>query len=193
MKILFILIFLFLSSVYSKPLVQEKYEFYDIYPTNKHLLEDSMDDFSPIINFGSIRHGTVHWKIRYRYKRQLKLGVCRIIEVKTLVDILFSLPKIAKDFKASRGMKSAFRRYYDILLVSLKKHSSYAVEAGNEIERELLKLKTTREYCDALKIEAKTIGSNIIQKYKQKNKDYEIRTYEGFLEGISSEKLQKGI
>jgi predicted secreted Zn-dependent protease len=183
------LLFLFISFLFAKPLVQERYEFYDIYPTNKHLLEDSMDDFSPIVNFGSIRHGTVHWKIRYRYKRQLKLGVCRIIEVKTLVDVLYSIPKISKDFKISRGMKSAFRRYYDILLVSLKKHRSYAVEASNEIERELLKLKTTRKYCDSLNVEAKTIGSNIIQKYKQKNKNYEIRTYEGFLEGISSEKL----
>jgi predicted secreted Zn-dependent protease len=59
MKLHFLLL-LITGVVFAKPLVKTNYDFYDIYPINKHKLEDSMDQTSPISNFWSIRHGTVY-------------------------------------------------------------------------------------------------------------------------------------
>lgn len=186
-------LFLFVSilclSVFGKPLVVTNYKYYNIYPTNKHKLEDSMDKTSPISSFGSIRHGTVNWKIRYYYKRQRRMGICSIAEVKTKVDIVYHIPKLAKNHKSPTGTRSVFNRYYIILKDYLKKHSDFAVQAANEIEEELIKIKPLNNDCELIKSDARNMARAIIKKYKKKNKDYEIRTYEGFLEGVRSEKL----
>ncbi len=188
MKILFLLL-LSTIVIFAKPLVKTNYDFYDIYPINKHKLEDSMDQTSPLSNFGSIRHGTVYWKIRYRYKRERKAGICRIAEVKTLMDITYTVPKIPKTYKAPSGTRSVFNRYSEILLTYLKKNSDYAVLAGNEIEKELVKIKPFNNDCELIKVDAKRVATKIINKFKKKNKDFEIRTYEGFLDSVRTEKL----
>lgn len=188
MKLVF-LIFVLSLSVFAKPLVVTNYNYYDIYPTNKHNLEESMDKTSPISAFGSVRHGTVNWKIKYYYKRQRKMGVCSIAEVKTKVDITYHVPKLAKNYKAPKGTRSVFNRYYTILKDYLQKHSDFAVDAASEIEKELVKIKPLNNDCEIIKSDAVKTARAIIKKYKKKNKDYEIRTYEGFLEGVRSEKL----
>lgn len=188
MKLIFLLYIISLS-LFGKPLVNTNYKYYDIYPTNKHKLEDSMDKTSPISSFGSVRHGTVNWKIRYYYKRQRRLGICSIAEVKTKVDVVYHIPKLAKNYKSPKGTRQVFNRYYIILKDYLKKHSDFAVQAANEIEEELIKIKPLNNDCEIIKTDAKRVAKAIIKKYKKKNKDYEIRTYEGFLEGVRSEKL----
>lgn len=188
MRYIFLVVILFCLS-FSKPLVRTNYKYYDIYPTNKHKLEDSMDATSPISSFGSIRHGTVSWKIAYLYKRQRRHGICSIAEVKTKVDILYHVPKIAKNYKSPKGTKRVFNRYFIILKDYLKKHSNFAVDAASEIEKELIKIKPLNNDCELIKEDARRVAKAIIKKYKKKNKDYEIRTYEGFLEGVRSEKL----
>ncbi len=184
-----ILIILLISCSYSKPLVLTNYKYYNIYPTDKHNLEESMDKYSPIKSFGSVRHGTVSWKIAYMYKREMKRGICKISETKIKVHILYYVPKISKTYKSPKGTKRVFNRYYIILKDYLKKHSDFAVQAAQEIEEELLKIKPLHNNCDGIKIKAKEVASAIIKKYKKKNKDYEIRTYEGFLDSVRLEKL----
>ncbi len=189
MKIFLVFIFLTTTILFAKPFVYTDYKYYDIYPTNKHKLEDSMDASSPIASFGSVRHGTVNWKIKYAYKRQMKSGICSIAEVKTEVDILYTVPRLAKLHKSPEGTKKVFNRYYIILKDYLRKHSSFAVSAADEIEEELVKIKPLNNDCELIKSDAKRVARSIIKKYKKKNKDYEIRTYEGFLEGVHAEKL----
>lgn len=174
---------------FSKPLVTESFKYYDIYPTNIHNLEKSMDDTSPIDSFGSVRHGTVNWKIKYYYKRERKSGVCFISEVKTKVDVTYYVPRIATDYKSPEGTRVVFQRYYKILKEYLEKHSSFAIDAANEIEIELVKIKPLNNDCEIIKKDVKNVSSDIIEKYKKKNKDYEIRTYEGFLDSVRSEKI----
>lgn len=191
MRIFFISNFtiLFASILFARPLVYTDYEYYNIYPTNKHNLEESMDSASPLLSFGSIRHATVNWKINYSYKREIKKGICSISEVKTKVNILYVVPKIAKTHKSPSGTKKVFNRYYVVLKKSLRKHSNLAVLAANEIEEKLVKIKPLNNDCELIKKDAKKLANSIIQKYKKKNKDFEIRTYEGFLEGVEAEKL----
>ena len=189
MKIFFIFIFFATTILYSRPLVYTNYKYYNIYPTNIHNLEKSMDSTSPLASTGSIRHGTVNWKIKYYYKREMKSGICSISEVRTKVNVLYTVPKIAKSYKAPKGTKKVFNRYYIILKDYLKKHSDFAVAAADEIEKELIKIKPLNNNCELIKDDAKRVANSIIKKYKKKNKDYEIRTYEGFLEGIHAEKL----
>lgn len=185
----FFLISFFISILFSKPLVITNYSYYNIYPTNKHKLEDSMDKTSPLASFGSVRHGTVNWKIKYYYKRERKKGICSISEVKTKVDVLYTVPKIAKKHKSPQGTRRVFNRYYTVLKNYLDKHKDYAIQAASEIEEELLKIKPLNNDCDMIKSDAKKVAKTIINKYKKRHKDYEIRTYEGFLEGVRSEKL----
>ena len=185
----FIILILIFSYSFSKPLVRTNYKYYNIYPTNIHNLEKSMDDSSPILSFGSVRHGTVSWKIAYMYKRERKNGICKISATKTKVDVLYHVPKISKTHKSPKGTRRVFNRYYSILKDYLKKHSDFAVQAAQEIEEQLLLINPKNNDCEELKKDAKRTASFIIKKYKKKNKDYEIRTYEGFLEGVRSEKL----
>lgn len=183
------LFFLLFSFAFSKPLVKTEYIFYNIYPTDKHDLEKSMDSTSPLVNQKSIRHGTVNWKIDYRYKRERRHGICMISAVRTRVDVKYIVPKIPKDFNASNGVKTAFNRYYEILIDYLDKNRDNAKKAASELEKELVKIKPKNNDCELIRKDAKRVAKTIIKKYKKKSKDYEIRTYEGFLDGLYSEKL----
>lgn len=183
-------LFLFFASIFleAKPFVLTSYEYYDIYPTNKHKLEESMDKASPLNILGSVRHGTVNWKIKYYYKREKKNGICSISDVKTRVNILYTVPKLAKEHNSLEEIKSVFNRYYVILKNYLNKHKYYAIKAAKQLEQELVKTPVNPD-CDILKKDAKKIAKAILKKYKKKHKDYEIRTYEGFLEGVKQEKI----
>ncbi len=147
-----------------------------------------MDNTSPIFTFGEVRHGTVNWKIKYYYKRERIDGICSITAVKTKVNVIYHVPKIAKNYKSPKGTRQVFQRYYEILKTYLKKHAEIAVEAADEIEKELVKIKPLNN-CELIKTDAKRVAKSILVKYKKKNKDYEIRTYEGFLEGVRVAKL----
>lgn len=186
---LILLLILLINFGFSKPYVQTNYKYYDIYPTNKHKLEDSMDKTSPISSFGEVRHGTVNWKIKYFYKRERRNGICSITAARTKVNILYHVPKIAKNHKSPKGTRSVFQRYYEVLKTYLKKHTHIAIEAADEIEKQLVKIKAINNDCNLIKNDAKKLAKAILTKYKKKNKDYEIRTYEGFLDNVRSEKL----
>lgn len=173
----------------AKPIVKKHFSYYDIYPINKHKLEDSMDESSPLYNHGNVRHGKVNWKIKYFYKTVRKNGICFIEEAKTKVDITYYVPKLASNYKLPEGTRSVFQRYYRILKNYLDKNTSFAVDAALEIENQLPKIEKVKNDCNIVNQNAKNLAKSILRKYKKKNKDFEIRTYEGFLEGVRKENL----
>lgn len=186
---IFVLFFTLTFYSFSKPLVTENYKYYDIYPIDIHNLERSMDETSPIDILGNVRHGTVNWQIKYYYKRERKSGRCFISQTKTEVKITYYVPRLAVNYIAPEGTRSVFQRYYKILKDYLDKNANFAIDAANEIENELVKIKPINNDCDIIKKDVKNVASDIITKYKNKNKDYEIRTYEGFLDSVRSEKI----
>ncbi|TLP36310.1 DUF922 domain-containing protein [Arcobacter arenosus] len=180
---------LFCSILNANPIIKKHFSYYDIYPINKHKLEDSMDETSPIYNNGNVRHGTVNWKIKYFYKTVRKNGICSIAEAKTKVDITYYVPKLASNYTLPDGTRTVFQRYYNILKNYLDKHTSFALDAALEIEEQLPKVEKVSNDCNIVKQNAKNLAKSILKKYKKKNKDFEIRTYEGFLEGVRKENL----
>lgn len=185
-SVLFVLCFVSVS--FSKPFVTTNYNYYNIYPTNSHKLEENLDKSSPLSFLGSIRHGTINWKLKYFYKKEKRGNNCSVGEVITKVDVLYTVPKIA-DKKASKKVRKAFSRYYTILKEHLNKQKAYAVKAAEEIEEKLMKQPPISRNCDIVKSDVKKIANKIIKKYKKKNKNYEIKTYEGFFDSINVEKL----
>ncbi len=183
------LILVFCTILDAKPIVKKHFSYYDIYPLNKHKLEDSMDETSPLYNNGNVRHGTVNWKIKYFYKTVRKNGICSISQAKTKVDITYFVPKLASNYKAPEGTRAVFQRYYKILKKYLDNNTSFAVDAALEIEKQLPKIEKVRNDCNIVKQNAKNLAKSILKNYKKKNKDFEIRTYEGFLEGVRKENL----
>lgn len=186
---LLLLLILLVTSLFSKPFVTTNYNYYNIYPTNPHKLEDNMDKTSPINVLGSIRHGTINWKLKYFYKKQKSGNLCYVADVKTKLDVLYTVPKISKTYKTSKKMKKAFNRYYVLLEEYLNKQRNFAVMAAQEIEDELIKISLDDNNCELIKSDVKKVANKIIKKYKKKNKNYEIRTYEGFLDSVRFEKL----
>ncbi len=176
----FIWLIFFSTALLSSPSIENNYVYYNIDLKNKNNIKESMDMASPIKAFGITKHGNVDWKIKYSYKMKKKDGLYLISYVKTKVEMFYTLPKIKKR-KIPREVKIAFYKYYDKLKQYLSNHRVYAIQAARELEKKFLKIRKNTNP-KVLKKNAREVALNILNKYKEKSKKYEVKRYKKFLE-----------
>ncbi len=93
--------------------------------------------------------------------------------------MFYTLPKIKKR-KIPREVKIAFYKYYDKLKQSLSKHRTYAIQAARELEKKFLKIRKNTNP-KVLKKNARKLAINILNKYKEKSKKYQVNKHKDFL------------
>ncbi len=183
MKLFYLLLLVIFYTLNAEPIISERYQYYNIYPESKYKIDNEMYKHSPIKHNGKIFYGHNNWYIKWNYKWETKYNVCEIISATVYIDIKYQMPNIPSTFNINFETKDTFNNYYNALLEHEQKHAQYGLLAAKEIEDMFFTISKFHN-CKLLKQQIYYETKKIIKKYNKMNKDYDIETEHGRLEGI---------
>lgn len=180
-SLLFASLFLF-GSAHAEPAITVDYTFYDVYPTTYADLQTELTSRSPIVVDEKKYHGYTNWYVNWDFRWNRDNGKCKITSVETTLRVNYTMPKIPRDASVNTGVRRAFNGYYQALMKHEKGHRDSGLFAAREIEKALLNLDAFDD-CHDLETIANQKSREIIEKYVQRDNDYDIRTQRGKLQG----------
>lgn len=182
----FLPIFLFFFSVtsFSEVLLEERFEHYYIAPERIEQIKLELRINSPVNQENRVFHGGTEWTLVPDFRWKVIGNLCKIKDVRVRLDGVYTLPKLESELSVSKELKDRFDRYYSALLAHEKGHQDLWLSAGNEIETLLNNFEPFFS-CKELAKQAQIRVSKIIQKYQQKNRDYDKSTGHGKTQGAA--------
>ena len=170
------------SSALAEVLLEERFEHYEIAPSEVDQIKIELRKRSPVSRANQIFHGGTEWTLvpHFRWKKDRYL--CRIKDVHVKLNGTYTLPRLYNRVSASESTKVRFAAYYDALMDHEKGHQALWYKAGEEIERTLNNFEPHFS-CDELARQAKLRIAEIIKTYQQLNRDYDKQTGHGKTQG----------
>lgn len=170
----------------AEPIVKIEYKYYSIYPKTKWDLNNELNRRSPIIFQGKRYRGYTQWLVRWQYQWWSTAQQCQITKVITNLDVTYTLPRIPLDYNADPEARRVFNRYLAALFKHEENHENSGLYGARAIEKALLNLGPFPN-CQSLQTKAESTAQRIIQRYRQRDLEYDRQTDHGRKEGIMIE------
>ncbi|WP_228014847.1 DUF922 domain-containing Zn-dependent protease [Synechocystis salina] len=174
------------ARVGAEPIVKIEYKYYSIYPNTKWDLNNELNRRSPIIFQCKRYRGYTQWFVRWQYQWRSTAQQCQITNVTTNLDVTYTLPRIPPKHGADPEARQVFNRYLVALFKHEENHKNSGLYAARSIEKALLNLGPFPN-CQNLQSKAESTAQQIIQRYRQRDLDYDRQTDHGRKEGIMIE------
>ena len=155
--------------------------FYVISPRSPHDIKNELRRMTPLRERGGSFNGRTDWKIDWRYQTTGDANGCNIHNVKVNISIVTTLPALSQYVTDPQTIK-AFERFRDALVAHERNHGKNGLAAAEEIDAALSSIPTQRD-CNAVSRLAEQYSQSIINKYVQKDREYDYRTRNGMTEG----------
>lgn len=168
----------------AEPTVNIRYKYYWIYPKNEQDLSNALDQQSPIIFNGQKYRGYTQWQIHWDYRWWETPHSCKITTAQTTLTVTYTLSQIAKDHPVNAKTRQTFERYLEALYRHEQNHKNFGLYAAREIEKSLLNLPAFSQ-CSQLEQNANQLGQRLIEKYHQRDIEYDRQTDHGRTAGVS--------
>jgi predicted secreted Zn-dependent protease len=170
----------------AEPIVKIEYKYYSIYPKTKWDLNNELNQRSPIIFQGKRYRGYTQWLVRWQYQWWSTAQQCQITKVTTNLDVTYTLPRIPPNHGSDPEARRVFNRYLAALFKHEENHKNSGLYGARAIEKALLNLGPFPN-CQSLQSKAESTAQQIIQRYRQRDLDYDRQTDHGRKEGIMIE------
>lgn len=164
--------------------VDVRYNYYDAIPLSRQQLLPVLLQASPVTSEGKKYIGHTDWLLNWHYTTGMQNGLCRIASVKTRVTITYIMPRLGNSPAIPRDVTDKFNGFYARLMAHEEGHADNGVFAAREIESVLARLPGQAE-CSSLQSTTQQTANAIIEKYKQKDKDYDRITGHGRTQGAT--------
>lgn len=162
--------------------VKVSFTFYDATPTSRQTLLATLLQASTITSNGRKFIGYTDWWLDWRYTTREQNGSCGVDSVKTQVMITYTMPRLTRSPAIPADVHATFKAFYARLLAHEEGHADHGVFAAREIESALVKL-PWQANCQLLQPMTRMTAEAIIDKYKQRDKDYDHVTGHGKTQG----------
>lgn len=171
------------STPTTPPLVRVQYRYYPISGNTASDLRSQMNRSGPRDRVeGRTYDANTDWVVRWSYRYAMHHQQCVMQTVKTQVAITFTLPKWTTVRRAERSLLADWQRYMAALQLHEDGHKNHGVEAGHDIQQALSQLPPATS-CADLERHVQTTARAIIQRYNQKDLDYDRVTRHGYTQG----------
>ncbi len=164
------------------PAVDIEESYYTVTGKNVADIRRSLNRNSPIRvrgrNYDAYTNWNITWNLRYAYTSDK----CAITNVVSTLSINHILPRLTSSIAGD--LQHKWLKYYDALLQHEKGHQVLAMEAAVEIQRSLAAL-APQVTCTELEKKANVLGSTIINRYIEKEKDFDRTSRHGAVYGAT--------
>ena len=145
-------------------------------------LRREMNTKGPRRSDGRRFDGYTRWNVSWRYRYHKTGRACAIASVNTGLKVTITLPQWSDESSADRAMRQRWARYLAALELHEQGHRRHGIDAANEIDRTIAAVPAAGS-CDALGAEVNALGKSILQKYHQRDRDYDRDTRHGATQG----------
>jgi len=166
---------------FASPKVNETTQYYSIYGETADELRHEMNTKSTIKQAGSNYDAYTSWYVNWRFNWKKSNGQCFMKNVKSTIEVKYTLPKWVNSNNAPVYLKKRWTHYYNALIAHEKGHKNFGINAAKEVESRLSTL--SAKNCANLENKANSLGKNIIEKYTALEKDYDKSTNHGMNNG----------
>lgn len=181
MRILIILIGFCCFQLQANPSIHEKFTEYSITPKSIYDLRASLNRASPVRQNGDTFHAYTDTDVSWKFWKHRFNNKCILNEIKTKVDITYTLPKL-KQSHASKPILKIWNQYSPALIKHEKGHGQIAIDAAKQIEEVLAQLPAA-DNCSLLDDQANQKARSILNSYINKHKTYDQITGHGSTQG----------
>ncbi len=189
MQVWYVVLVFFASSLsYADSAIDTLFEFYDISPKTKKDIKTELQQYTPIINGGIKFHGSTSWQVKWQVSWKKTDDICYLDSSAATLKVLFTMPRISPEFTPSEEVLAAFNGYYSALLQHENGHMGNAKSALEHINMLLSNFNSYSD-CQVLNDEVNNSIEKIVEKFKTKDKTYDVQTMHGKLQGVSIKKF----
>ena len=157
-------------------------EHYDISGSTPADLRREMNAKGPQGAGGKRFDGYTRWHVSWRYQYNNAAGGCAIASVTTSAKVPITLPRWTNEGGAGDSTRQQWARYLAALEKHEQGHRRNGINAANEVDRAIAAVPPAAN-CDALGASANALGMRILQKYNQRDLDYDRDTNHGVTQG----------
>lgn len=162
---------------YDYPKVNESFDYYDISGRSESELRREMDANGYLWTDGIRYAGMTFWTVRWMTYPRTEKELCAVDKVEATVQVKFRLPRWSNNSAPAR-VKNWWTWYYEGLLKHENGHRDFGVEAAREVQRTIAGIRP-QNTCKELYQVANKAGDQVLEKYKQLERDYDVRTRHG--------------
>jgi predicted secreted Zn-dependent protease len=162
--------------------VNDQVEHYMIEGATPPDLRREMSTKGPQGKEGRRFDGHTRWYVSWRYQYKNIGGGCAIASVTTKVKSTITLPQWRNESRADGTTRALWSRYLAALELHEQGHRRHGVDAAHEIDLAIAAMPSAGS-CDALGTNANALGMRILQKYQQRDLDYDRDTNHGATQG----------
>lgn len=161
--------------------VQSKldWQHYPVRINQAETLAQALDRSSPIRSRGLVYHATTDWQVQWRFWWQNANEGCVIKRVRTEVSVQIQLPQLVA---GTAAQQTEFADYLDALTLHEAGHQQLALDAAEAIDLALQQFPVAGS-CAALETDANALGQQLLQRFREREYDYDRRTNHGQTQG----------
>lgn len=142
-------------------------------------LAQALDRSSPIRQRGLVYHATTDWQVQWRFWWRNASDGCVIERVRTEVEVQIQVPQLVA---GTAAQQAEFADYLDALTQHEEGHQQLALAAGAAIDLGLRQFPVASS-CGALETDANALGQQLLQRFREREYDYDRRTNHGQTQG----------
>lgn len=162
--------------------INDQVERYGIEGSTPADLRREMNAKGPRVSDGRRYDGHTRWHVSWRYHYSSTRGSCAIASVTTSVKVTITLPQWGNESRGDNAMRAQWSRYLAALELHEQGHRRHGVDAATDVDLAIAALPPAGN-CDALGANANALGMRILQKYQQRDRDYDRDTRHGATQG----------
>lgn len=166
----------------ASPGISINHKYYDVTPTSTRNMLATLLQASPIVSNGKKFIGYTNWWVDWKYTTRNESGMCTVATVDTRVTITYTMPRLKDSIAIPPVVREKFTTFHSRLMTHEEGHADHGIFAAREIDKALISL-PRQGNCTALLPLARQTADAIIEKYKQKDKDYDRLTGHGRTQG----------
>ena len=181
-RCLYVVPIICIQSVQADVNISDQAERYAIEGSTPLELRRELNVKRPHTSDGRQFDGRTRWYVSWRYRYRKTGSGCVIASVNTSLKVTITLPQWRDESSADRATRQRWARYLAALEQHEQGHRQNGVDAANEIDAAIATMPPAGT-CDALGAEANVVGKSILQKYNQRDVDYDRDTRHGATQG----------
>jgi predicted secreted Zn-dependent protease len=165
-----------------QPSVTVDYRYYSVSGSTPQALRSQLNRVSPVFQDGQRFDGKTYWYVRWFYYYANTGNSCRITQVKSSVEVELTLPQWQQPTNAPRSLVNQWQRYMTALQLHEDGHKDHGVAAAQEVLSVINNLPAYPS-CPELETAANAAGKGVLQRYNQKDIEYDRVTQHGATQG----------
>jgi predicted secreted Zn-dependent protease len=164
------------------PKVRTTYEYYDVDGRSAPDIRRKLNTHGVRWTDGKVYDAVTRWYVRWNYRYENTADGCRIASVITRVEVVIKMPRWTAVDEASETLRDKWQHYFDALREHELGHRDFGVRAAAEIEDAVARMEPGQD-CLSLGEAANAIGHRILEKYRQEEIAYDLKTRHGYTQG----------